>query len=105
MTLDQFLDRLREEAPKHRWMFIGDGMVRNENCLCPIEVLAGWDGDPLDAERIDSPWPAAKQLGLDPDTTEWIIEIADSMRPYTASPFPRDLIRWRNRLLEYCGLA
>jgi hypothetical protein len=107
MTLDQFLDRLREEAPKHRWELVGEaGSLREfsgdeydtNECRCPLEVL----GD-MDASFFAR---AAFKLGLPDNIAAQIIRASDSAPPrYTNGFLMGNHTRLRHEMLRICGLA
>jgi hypothetical protein len=100
MTLDQFLDRLREEAPKHRW-WLADNRIRSE-CGCPLETVAGtgpgsmWLG-----------W-ASERIGIGLALESQIASAADRRRPYSWEPggyLMGNHTRLRHEMLRICGLA
>ena len=101
MTLDEFLGRLREEAPKHRWR-IDRGQIRSD-CGCPIEVVAG-TGD-------DSVSLACQLLRMPRTLQGQIVSAADGPKPHLY-PYPYENghlmgnhARLRHEMLRICGLV
>lgn len=86
MTLDQFLDKLREDRDTAGWRVNDDGEIRDARCRCPIEHVAGLRGPPISV--------VAARLGLSRDNQYSIMYAADYIH---ATPL-------RGRLLKACGL-
>lgn len=86
MTLDEFIEKLRE-TPR-TWETRGDGRIRLGGC-CPISSLRMTEADY---------WlRVSQELGLDRDLAETIVIAADNWDHHDAP--------LRARLLDACGLV
>ena len=94
MTLDEFLDKLREDRDTAGWTVNNFGEMRDSACRCPIEHVA--------VASLYGPYVSeiAAKIGLSEEDKGMIVFAADAF----ASPEIRKARELRQRLLEACGL-
>lgn len=100
MTLNEFLEELKEIAPLYTWHFTSGGRIQS-NCGCPIETLAQFRNGKSYQYRLTE---AINFLSLFDATS--IICAADYPNCPTGSVVLRcEDIELRKKLLEITGLS